>query len=104
MHFIVSWDINEEGDEWKKLNKELRGCLSGYSWVKPLTTLYIIQVEDDSERDKIRDALVEVCRNNPKKIYLLVSPAVAGGTYGGWLPKSLWPKIRKRVEEAADEF
>jgi hypothetical protein len=98
MHIVISWDIHAEGDRWKELNDELKECLSGYSWVKPLTTLYIVQVAARGDRIAIKDALVEICRENPKLINVVVSPAMQGGTYSGWLSKSLWPKIQKRTE------
>lgn len=99
MHIVVSWDIKAEGEQWKSLNAQLKECLSGYSWVKPLTTLYIVKVDDKEDRGLIKDSLAEVCRANPKLINLVISPAMQGGRYGGWLPKSMWPKIRERTED-----
>ena len=46
MHVLVSWDIKAESPQWEELNEELRVCLEDYSWVKPLSTLYIVQIED----------------------------------------------------------
>ena len=97
MHTIISWDIKAEGDEWEALNTSLRNCLDGYSWVKPLTTFYVVQLDDASERQELKDCLTEVCRANPKKINLIIAPAMEGGSYGGWLPKTLWPKIKQRT-------
>lgn len=78
---------------------QLKECLDGYSWVKPLSTLYIVKVDDSEDRMSIKDGLVEVCENHPKLIYVIVSPLMQGGRYGGWLSKDLWPKIRQRAED-----
>ncbi|MBU0482872.1 MAG: hypothetical protein KKG47_17410 [Proteobacteria bacterium] len=103
MHVVVSWDIEAEGDQWDQLNGEMKKCLSGYSWVKPLTTFYIVQVSGNQGRTRLKDALVAVCQEHPKLIHFVISPAMRGGLYSGWLPKSLWPTIRQRTREATNE-
>ena len=99
MHIVISWDIHAKGARWDEINDEMKECLSGYSWVKPLTTFYVVQVSGNEDRTRLKKALVDVCRNYPKMINLIVSPTMQGGSYGGWLPKSLWPKLRKRTRE-----
>ena len=101
MHVVVSWDIKAENPRWKEINEEFKACLEEYSWIKALTTLYIVQVEDAHDRLSLKRSLTEICRKQPERIHLLMSPAMQGGSYGGWLPKSLWPKIQERVEGAA---
>lgn len=98
MHIVVSWDIAADGQKWNDLNQALRTCISGHSWVKPLSTLYIVQIGGVEDRVVIKDQLRSICKQNPKTVHLIVSPAIEGGGYGGWLPKRLWPKIRKRTE------
>ena len=101
MHIMVSWDIKAEGSRWKDVDKELKACLEDYSWIKPLTTLYIVQIEDAHDRSSLKKSLTDVCRKHPERIRLLMSPTMQGGSYGGWLPGSLWPKIKRRVEGTA---
>ena len=97
LHVLISWDIKANEPRWSALNGELRACLDGYSWVKPLTTTYIVAIPSLEDRQAIRQKLVEVCQANAKDINLLISPAMQGGQYGGWLPKDMWEKIRKRT-------
>ncbi|MGD9874615.1 MAG: hypothetical protein AB7T27_10145 [Kiritimatiellia bacterium] len=97
LHILISWDIKEKEPRWSELNSELKKCLSGYSWVKPLTTTYIVKIPSVEHRQAIRQKLVEVCQTNAKEINLLISPAMQGGSYGGWLPKDMWEKIRART-------
>ena len=98
MHVLISWDVKAKGERWDELNKELKDCLKGFSWVKPLTTVYIVQVDDTEDRLYLKKSISEICRNNPKLINFVITPAMQGGTYGGWLPKSLWLKLKKQVE------
>jgi hypothetical protein len=98
MHALVSWDIKSEGDEWNRINEAMRECLRGYSWVKPLSTFYIVQIDDATDRADLKDDLVSVCKQNPGKVHFVISPALTGDSYSGWLPKTLWPKIKQRTQ------
>lgn len=104
MHLIISWDIKAEEPDWASLNKKLKNCLKGYSWVKPLTTLYIVKIDSFEDRDEIRSALIEVCKGNRKKINLIISPTIEGDKYSGWLPKPMWEKIKKRTKGELYDF
>jgi len=98
IHIQISWDIKVPNPRWAELNGKLRACLDGYSWVKPLTTTYIVKISDLEDRKAIRQRLIEVCQAHAKDINLLISPAMQGGNYGGWLPKDMWDKVKKRTE------
>jgi hypothetical protein len=99
MHILISWDIHASGARRNEINAKLKECVSGYSWVRPLTTLYIVQFDDLEDRELIKAALVDLCGQFPREIYFIMSPAMEGGLYNGWLPKRLWPKIRQRTGE-----
>ena len=101
MHALVSWNIKAESPQWEELNEELKSCLEDYSWVKPLSTLYIVQIEDAYDHLSLKESLAEVCRDHPNMIHFVMGPPIQGGNYDGWLPKSLWPAIRKRVSGVA---
>jgi hypothetical protein len=97
LHLQISWDIKASEPRWSQLNKTLSECLEGYSWVKPLKTTYIVQIPSLEARKEIRERLIAVCRTHTNEINVLISPAMQGGQYSGWLPKDLWPKIQKRA-------
>lgn len=100
MHLAISWDIKDvENDKWKSINSQLKECLNGFSWVKPLTTFYIVKIDGPDERKDIRESLISVCKKNPKIINVIISPIMEGGKYAGWLPSSMWDKIRERTDE-----
>lgn len=97
MHFIVSWDIQSEDKEWDEIDSQLKECLKGYSWVRPLSTFYIVRVPGQKEWERIKKNLQAVAESSTAKTHFVVSPLMYGGRYDGWLPKTAWPKIRKRT-------
>lgn len=99
MHILISWDIKAEGGVWSDINSDLKECLKGFSWTKPLSTLYIVELYDSDDRKEIKSDLINVCNSYDEKIHFIITPVMQGGTYVGLLPKSLWPKIRKRTED-----
>ena len=98
MHFLVTWDIKSVL-EYNKLNTQLKSCLKGYSWVRPMKNIYIVRVDSIEDRTTIRQSLNSIAKNNPKQINILISPLMDGGSYSGWLPLKLWEKIKKRTNQ-----
>lgn len=97
MHFIVSWDIQAEDGKWDEVNSRLQECIEDYSWARPLSTFYFVRVSDVQEWQEIRDALIEVAESSTNRIHLVIGPLMYGGQYDGYLPKALWPAIKKRI-------
>lgn len=99
MHVTVSWDISATGTKWTEINNEMKGTLQGYSWVRPLKSLYVVKVDSPEERGELKDALISIIKKNKdRKIHLLITPLMQGGSYTGWLPKSLWEKLDQRTK------
>jgi len=98
MHITVCWDISAGSDRWTQINNQMKESLKGYSWARPLRTLYVIKVETEDDRQKIKDSLVSVIKSVPEKVHLIVTPAMSGGVYAGWLPKDMWEKINQRTK------
>jgi len=97
MHIAVSWDISASGERWTEIDNQLKAPLTQYSWVKPLETFYIIKIGSEAERKNIKDALVQVATEVAETVHFLVTPAMIGGKYDGYLPKDTWPLINKRT-------
>ena len=100
MHIMVSWEIEAEGARRAAINAALRRRLHGYSWVRPLSSFYIVRVRDSEDRAKILDGLKAVARgvNASERVRVLVGPIVAEGHYSGMLPRDMWDKIHKRTD------
>ena len=97
MHFIVSWDIQAEGEEWTTANSELQACIEAYSWARPLSTFYIVRVSVPQEWQEIRGTLIKAAESSTSRIHLVIGPLMYGGQYDGYLPKDFWPQIEKRT-------
>jgi hypothetical protein len=102
MHFVVSWDIKTDppnSTRWKEINDAMKKGIGNYSWVRPLTTFYIVKVKAQADWNKIRNDLVEIAKKFGSEINFVMSPLISGGGYNGWLPGDLWAKIRERTED-----
>jgi hypothetical protein len=94
---VVAWHPLSTTDNTKDAVAELRECVGRYSWVKPMGShLYIVRVARDDEREQLHEALVAVAREYAGSVHLVVSPAFPDGTWGGWLPRDMWQKVRRR--------
>ena len=97
LHIAISWDITANGDRWTTLNQQMLEVLKPYSWVRPLSTFYIVQIHTESARGAMHSALESVAKAAPERIHFLISPAMQGGRYDGYLPGTTWPKINERT-------
>ena len=96
MHFIVSWEIKATGDEFTRINDELRDKLKLHSWVRPLTSLYVVNVASQEIWNSILKELQSVGEKYPNKINLLLSPLMQGGRYNGLMGSKMWDEINQR--------
>jgi hypothetical protein len=96
MHVMLSWDISAQGDRWKLIDKLMVEALKPHSWVRPLKTVYVLRLADEAERKALRERLIEAAKSVPEKVLFLMTPAMAGGSYNGFLPSDAWPKIQER--------
>ncbi|MEX2359606.1 MAG: hypothetical protein WD803_00850 [Gammaproteobacteria bacterium] len=98
MHVALSWDIKAVSPRWTEINDDMKEQLNGYSWVRPLSTYYVVNVQSAQDRDELVDKLVGVAKRHTETIYFVVTPVMTGGGYNGWLPKDLWDKINQRTK------
>ena len=96
MHVVVSWDIKTTAPRWDVIDGMMRAALKPHSWVRPLSTFYIVRVASETERIALKLRLLEVVTDVPERVHFLVSPAMIGGNYTGWLPRDMWPKVSAR--------
>lgn len=98
MHFALSWDITAENNRWKEINDQMHAVVAAYSWVKPLTTFYIVKVASQAEWDKILNTLGTIAKENKEKIHFVMTPLMNGGRYNGILPEKWWETINQRTD------
>ena len=98
MHVTLSWEITATGQRWTEINNALKGALKGYSWVRPLKTLYVVKLASAEERQELKDAILGVIKSVDESVHLVITPPMEGGSYAGWLPRDLWDKINQRTK------
>lgn len=94
MHIAVTWDISD-GPDREKISQQMIAVLASYSWVRPLTTFYVIKT-DVYGRQKIFDDLLKIGQIYSSRVRFLVSPLMQG-TYLGFLNQDLWAPMNERT-------
>ncbi len=97
MHVALSWDISADGERWKAINDALRAGLKGYSWVRPLSTFYIVKVGGESDRQAMLQKLEAIAKGTSEKVNIVITPVMPSGRYNGYLPREMWDKINQRT-------
>lgn len=98
MHLVISWDIKASKPKWDEVDEKLKACLEGYSWVRPLTTFYVVRTDSEADRAILKERLVAVARSAGVTVHIVISPSMAGGRYDGFLPADSWEKLNKRSD------
>ena len=98
MHIAVTWDINASSRErWNEINGKMVDVLQPFSWVRPLTTFYVVRLLVESERDLIADGLLAVAESVSEQVLFLVSPTMPSAQYRGYLPRDMWNELNQRT-------
>jgi hypothetical protein len=98
MYVVVSWDISASGEEWESINARLKDGLSNFSWARPLSTFYVVRITSEEERQTIQSRLLTVAKSVAKNVHFLISPAMAGGRFTGFLPQDMWENLNERSD------
>jgi hypothetical protein len=97
MHFILTYDIHSSGNPRTIIENQISEVISQYSWVKPLTTTFVINVPSQTEWDVIFNSITNISQQNPNTLNFLMSPLMSGGRYNGMLNENLWTEINNRT-------
>ena len=97
MHIAVTWDISASGNRWKEINDQMREVLRPFSWVRPLTTFFVVRVSGRGDQDSIRNGLLAVAKSVSEQVHFVVSPIMSPGRYDGYLPKDMWAELNQRT-------
>ena len=98
MHVAISWDISSSGERWTEINNRMKEAIQPYSWARPLSTFYVVQLNKNTDRQTIHTELLKVAKSEPESIHFVVSPVMSSGKYNGYLPEDMWAKINKRTD------
>ena len=98
MHIAVTWDISASGTRWNEINDQMREVLRPFSWVRPLTTFFVVRLNLHADQDSIRDGLLAVAKSVAEQVHFVVSPIMSSGRYDGYLPQDMWPELNQRTD------
>ncbi|HMK48622.1 MAG TPA: hypothetical protein VK435_01095 [Thermodesulfovibrionales bacterium] len=74
MHFIVSWEIEPGCNRQDTINNAMLGALGGHSWIRLLSSFYVIEIEYDSDWSVIHNNLLSIAERFSGKVNFLMSP------------------------------
>ncbi|GLS97884.1 hypothetical protein GCM10007918_51760 [Piscinibacter gummiphilus] len=97
MHIAVSWDITASGAQWAQIDERLRGVIQAYPWIRPLSTFYVVKIYSEADRTQILNSMTSVAKSAGATVHFLITPAMVGGQYQGYLPADNWAKINERT-------
>jgi hypothetical protein len=97
VHVAISWDITGDGEPWKQIDERMRAAIQRYPWVRPLSTFYVVQIGSEGDRKILQDSLASVAKSAGTTVHFLITPAMLGGQYQGYLPADHWTKINART-------
>ena len=97
MHIAVSWDITASGERWTQIDERMRAGIQAYPWVRPLSTFYVVRIYSDADRMQIQSSLTSVAGSAGVSVHFLITPAMVGGQYQGYLPADYWTQINERT-------
>ena len=95
MHFVATWRYQRQ-DNRAAISSAITGVLKPYSWARPMEDCYVINVPVIDQYNTIVTALTDIAKRYPENIWLLITPAITGGTYYGWLQQTMWTEINNR--------
>ena len=74
MHFVVSWDIQSKGASTEEIDKTMMAGLHGYSWLRLLSTFYVLEVDSEHDWYEIQKRLLSIAQHYSGEVNFLMSP------------------------------
>lgn len=93
MNFVLTYDLNLEGQERKDIEDRITQVLEPYRHTKQLSTFYVLHIESYTQWEQILEGLTIIAKGLTGKFYFIMSPPVSGGRYNGYMPKASWSDI-----------
>ena len=77
----------------EQIRAEIAMTLDGKYTESPLEDVYVVQLADNTEWKELVSALQVIGAKYPQRLQFILTPLMEGGTYDGWIPKHMWPKL-----------
>ncbi|MGB5033883.1 MAG: hypothetical protein WBO76_17300 [Saprospiraceae bacterium] len=97
MHFLLSYQVDVQGDKCDIIHTDIQNVLSKYNKVKLFGETYIIQIRKVTEWEDIREGLSQITEQSGCDCKFIMTPIVQGGYYNGWLENNKWKQIEELI-------
>jgi hypothetical protein len=74
MHFVVSWEIKPKGSKQGEINTAMLQGIQGYSWLRLLSTFYILEVDARHDWNVVHEKLLAIAQRYQNEVNFLMSP------------------------------
>jgi len=74
MHFVVSWEIKPKGSTQAEVNTAMLEGIQGYSWLRLLSTFYILEIDSPHDWNIVHEKLLAVAQRYQNEVNFLMSP------------------------------
>jgi hypothetical protein len=90
MYFLLAFDnLSDEQEERIEVLRFFKESLQEFAWVKPLSTLYVVDCDDEELRKKLINTLSKYASEHAGKIRYIITPLIDSGHVSGYIPKKL---------------
>ncbi len=94
MHTVFSYDLQiPAGTRRQEIESRIEAILQPYTYVRRLTTFYIIHVATEAEWTALLNSLTALSREISETFRFIMSPPMDGGRYNGILARGDWDEI-----------
>lgn len=100
MHVFVAWEHFEEPIEAERVDSYMLDLFVDNDYAKALNRLYIVKVEDDVAAKALQAKLIDKVRSARESwptLNIVISSAIPGGRYNGFIPRSRWKSINEKA-------
>jgi hypothetical protein len=70
----VSWEIKPKGADRGKISSAMLEGLQGYSWLRLLSTFYILEVDSQHDWNVVHEKLLAIAQRYQDDVNFLMSP------------------------------
>ena len=74
MHFIVSWETKPGCKQEGAINDAMLAGLGGHSWIRLLSSFYVIEIDYGSDWSAIHKNLLSIAEGFSGEVNFLMSP------------------------------
>jgi len=103
MHFIITWEIYTDDEEWEEINDEYKACLDGLDIVQVLKTTYVVKVQEQQQFAELHEQWAKIAESNPGKVEFIMSPLMKAGQYAGYFRQEKYEELTSTLPDDSSQ-